>query len=99
MSAAHVFPRRHLVRLTCPFDAASLLLVDTGPIQPQGIVDGVVQCTTCQRRYPINCGVLELLSHDVGTDPIAAREQELWDIGAADYDARVTHGRQTLNAM
>jgi SAM-dependent methyltransferase len=92
-------PRRHLLLLRCPFDQASLRLAHFRGKEPERISTAVVQCADCMREYPIEHGVLRLLEQSAVRDAISAREQELWEKGAGEYDSRVTHGRQTLNAI
>jgi predicted TPR repeat methyltransferase len=97
--AAIVIRRRHLLLLCCPFDKASLRVSSSGASGAAAASEGLIQCTVCKREFGVASRVVRLLCQDDAGDPALAREQELWESGAQEYDARVTHGRQMLNAM
>ncbi len=86
---------RHLLLLRCPNDEASLRLARGGV----DTLTDAIQCTVCEREYSIDAGIVRLLDRAFPADDFSAREQHLWDDGAADYDAHVTEGRKTLNEM
>ncbi|MGZ3754356.1 MAG: Trm112 family protein [Mucilaginibacter sp.] len=73
-------------KLCCPFDKADLDLKVLVKDTTQNVIEGILTCTTCKRKYPIVFGVPIMAPDDYRQIELEAPIMEKWKLehGIAD---------------
>ena len=73
------FPRSMVALLRCVADGAEIRLSGEFAADRCGIYDGLLECTQCQRQYPVEAGIVRMLEEDRSGETdheIALKDQE-----------------------
>ncbi|MBW4889382.1 hypothetical protein KXQ82_06635 [Mucilaginibacter sp. HMF5004] len=67
-------------KLCCPFDKSDLELQVLVKDTEQNVIEGILSCTTCKRKYPIVYGVPIMAPDDYRQIPLEQPIMEQWKL-------------------
>lgn len=92
------FPLELVATLACQVEGGDVRATES---QSQSIIDGVLECVVCGKKYPVRHGIVRMLDEEGHLDPVGAHEQSERDKEADSYDERLKnrHHKEVVSVI